>query len=225
MLVDFHRHPREVAPDILGWTIVCRGSAAVLTELEAYHEDEPAAHSFGGRPTPRTRDLFGPAGTAYVYFTYGMHWCANIVTGPEGSGQGMLMRAGVPVHGEEAILARRLSGRVVAASLRPRDLLSGPARLAQGLGITGADSGRAIVRPEVRTLDAALEASLDGPVVYRDTQLAAGAGIELPAPVIAGPRIGITRAIDLPWRFGARGATHSRPFPATQTPADERGGA
>ncbi len=214
-MLDLHRHPRDVAPELLGWTIACRGTAAVLTELEAYHQDEPAAHSFGGRPTRRTQDLFGPAGTAYVYFTYGMHWCANVVTGAEGSGEGMLLRAAVPVHGEETIRARRRSGRAPAAVLHPRDLLSGPARLAQGLGITGDDSGRPMLRTDLPSLAHALVASSDGPILYRDADVAKRVGILLPAPFIVGPRIGITRATELPWRFGVQGAPHSRSFPAT----------
>ncbi len=203
------RHPTAVAPDVLGWTLACRGTAAVLTEVEAYHQDEPAAHSHGGRPTTRTRDLFGPGGTAYVYFTYGMHWCANLVTGAEGSGEGILLRAAVPAHGVERIRERRSArGRVP----RPRDLLAGPGRLTQGLGIVGGDSGRRLLRTDLTRLEDALAAAADGPILYRDERLAADAGIALPADVVTGPRIGITRAVDLPWRFGARGAPHSRPF-------------
>ncbi len=203
------RHPTAVAVDILGWTLACRGTAAVLTEVEAYHQDEPAAHSHGGRPTARTRDLFGPGGTAYVYFTYGMHWCANMVTGTEGSGEGVLLRAAVPVHGDDVVRARRsAAGRVP----RSRDLLAGPGRLTQGLGIGGDDSGRRLLRTDLVNLDDALAAADAGPVLYRDERLAADVGIVLPADVVTGPRIGITRAVDLPWRFGVRGAPHSRPF-------------
>lgn len=207
--MDPTRHPTEVAPAILGWTLVCRGTAGVLTEVEAYHQDEPAAHSHGGRPTPRTRDLFGPGGTAYVYFTHGMHWCANMVTGVKGSGEGILLRAAVPVHGEDRIRERRSVG---GRAPRPRELLGGPGRLTQGLGIEGSDSGRRMLRLDLATLDDALAASADGPVLYRDAALAAAVGIALPPDVVVGPRVGITRAVDLPWRFGVRGAPHSRGF-------------
>ena len=214
--MDATRHPVEVAPDLLGWTLACRGTAAVLTEVEAYHQEEPAAHSYGGRPTPRTRGLFGPPGTAYVYFTYGMHWCANLVTGPEGSGEAVLVRAAVAVHGEATIRARRAAPRGVdPAAIRPRDLLAGPGRIAQGLDIRGEDTGNVMLRLDIDTLDVALAAAHDGPVLYRDQHTARSAGIDLPVPAsdrLVGPRIGITKAIDLPWRFGIRGALLSRPF-------------
>ncbi|MCW2923142.1 MAG: DNA-3-methyladenine glycosylase [Thermoleophilia bacterium] len=217
MTAPLERHPSEVAPDLLGWTIACRGTAAVLTEVEAYHQDEPAAHSFGGRPTPRTAGLFGPPGTAYVYFTYGMHWCANVVTGPEGSGEAVLLRAGVPVFGEELIRVRRTAARGTdPASLKPRDVLGGPGRLAQGLDIRGDDTGRAMVRLDLTTLDEALHASEDGPVLVRDVAAARSVGIAVPLAaddVLVGPRIGISKAVELPWRFGVRGAFVSKPFP------------
>ena len=212
------RHPAEVAPDLLGWTIACRGAAAVLTEVEAYHQDEPAAHSYGGRPTPRTAGLFGPPGTAYVYLSYGMHWCANLVTGPDGSGEAVLLRAAMPVHGEELVRARRVGVRAVdPATLRPKELLTGPGRLAQGLDIRLDDTGSAMLREDLRSLDAALEAATHGPVIYRDPALASEVGIDLPldpAHVLVGPRIGITKAVELQWRFGVRDAHVSKPFPA-----------
>ncbi|MCW2926890.1 MAG: DNA-3-methyladenine glycosylase [Thermoleophilia bacterium] len=215
--LDPTRHPEAVARDLLGWTIACRGTAAVLTELEAYHQDEPAAHSFGGRPTPRTAGLFGRPGTAYVYFTYGMHWCANLVTGPEGSGEAVLLRAAVPVHGEATIRERRAARRAVdPASIKARDLLTGPGRLAQGLDIRADDTGRTVLRLDLLTLDEALEASADGPVIIRERAEAEAVGIELPVAgddLLVGPRIGITKAVELPWRFGVRGALVSKPFP------------
>jgi DNA-3-methyladenine glycosylase len=215
---DPTRHPVEVAPDLLGWTIACRGAAAVLTEVEAYHQEEPAAHSYGGRPTPRTVGLFGPPGTAYVYLSYGMHWCANLVTGEDGSGEAVLLRAGMPVHGEDLVRARRVAARGAdPASLRPKELLTGPGRLAQGLDIRIDDTGSTMLRPYLDSLDAALEEATHGPVIYRDVALAAEVGIELPlAPshLLVGPRIGITKAVDLPWRFGVRDAHVSKPFPA-----------
>lgn len=216
--LDATRHPEQVARDLLGWTIACRGTAAVLTELEAYHQEEPAAHSYGGRPTPRTQGLFGPPGTAYVYFTYGMHWCANLVTGSEGSGEAVLLRAAVPVHGEDVIRARRAAPRGVdPGSIKARDLLTGPGRLAQGLDIRAEDNGRIVLRQDLLTLDEALDASTEGPVVIRERAEAEAVGIQLPVPdedVLVGPRIGITKATDLHWRFGVRGALVSKPFPA-----------
>ncbi len=218
MTLDATRHPTEVAPDLLGWSIACRGAVAVLTEVEAYHEDEPAAHSWGGRPTPRTVGLFGPPGTAYVYLSYGIHWCANLVTGADGSGEAVLLRAAMPVHGEGLMRARRAAGRATdPASLRPKDLLTGPGRLAQGLDLRLDDTGRTMLRQDLHTLDDALDAATHGPVIWRDAALAAQVGIDLPlepSRVLVGPRIGITKAVDLPWRFGVRDAHVSKPFPA-----------
>ncbi len=217
-MIDLLRHPSEVAPDLLGWTIACRGAAAVLTEVEAYHQEEPAAHSYGGRVTPRTAGLFGPPGTAYVYLSYGIHWCANLVTGPDGSGEAVLLRAAMPVHGEAFMRARRVAGRPAdPASIRPKDLLTGPGRLAQGLDMRLDDTGCVMLREDLRSLDEALEAATHGPVIWRDVELAAQVGIELPldaGDVLVGPRIGITKAVELPWRFGVRGAHVSKPFPA-----------
>jgi DNA-3-methyladenine glycosylase len=217
--LDATRHPVEVARDLLGWTIACRGTAAVLTEVEAYHQEEPAAHSYGGRPTPRTQGLFGPPGPAYVYFTYGMHWCANLVTGEDGSGEAVLLRAAVPVHGEWLIRERRAAPRGVdPESIRPRDLLTGPGRLAQGLDIRAGDTGRLVLREDLLTLDEALAASQEGPVLVRERAEAERVGIALPVPdedVLVGPRIGISKATELHWRFGVRGALVSKPFPAT----------
>lgn len=218
MGIDATRHPVEVAPDLLGWSIACRGTAAVLTEVEAYHQEEPAAHSHGGRPTPRTVGLFGPPGTAYVYLSYGIHWCANLVTGEDGSGEAVLLRAAMPVHGEDLMRARRVAGRATEpTSLRPRELLTGPGRLAQGLDLRLDDTGCTILREDLSTLDDALEAATHGPVIWRDVELAARVGIELPLDrmrLLVGPRIGITKAVELPWRFGIRDAHVSKPFPA-----------
>lgn len=217
MTLDLLRHPEQVAPELLGWTIACRGTAAVLTEVEAYHQDEPAAHSYGGRPTPRTQGLFGAPGTAYVYVSYGMHLCMNVVTGPTGSGEAVLLRAAMPVAGEDTIRERRVARRGGdPASLRARDLLTGPGRLAQGLDIRMEDNGRIVVDASFATLEEALAAAGDGPVAWRDPELAAGVGITLPvagSALLVGPRIGITKAVDLPWRFGVRSADLSKPFP------------
>jgi DNA-3-methyladenine glycosylase len=214
--LDPLRHPAEVAPDLLGYTLVCRGAAAVLVEVEAYHQSEPAAHSYGGRPTPRTEHLFGPAGTLYVYFTYGMHWCANLVTGPEGSGEAVLFRAGVAVHGEELMRERRAAKRQAdPARMRPKDLLAGPARLVEALGILPTDNARPMLRTDITRVADAIELAEEGPVLIRDVEAAARAGIALPLSgdeLLVGPRIGITKAVELPWRFGVRGSMVSKPF-------------
>ena len=157
-----------------------------LTEVEAYAGDgtDPAAHSHRG-PTPRAAIMFGPPGRLYVYFSYGVHWCANVVVGPEGVGSAVLLRAGEVVVGEELAAGRRASARV------PRDLARGPARLTQALAIGPDDKGADL-------LDAA------SPV-----RLHAG---EPPSAVSAGPRVGISVATELPWRFWETGAASVSAF-------------
>ncbi|MEX5720372.1 DNA-3-methyladenine glycosylase [Geodermatophilus maliterrae] len=173
-----------VAPALLGcWVVTDRpeGTVAVrLTEVEAYSGDgtDPAAHSHRG-PTPRAAVMFGPPGRLYVYFSYGVHWCANVVVGPEGAGSAVLLRAGEVVVGEELARARRPSARAA------RDLARGPARLTQALGIG----------PDDRNADL-LDAT--SPVRLHTGDPA--------APVESGPRVGISVATELPWRFWESGA-------------------
>ena len=201
-MIDVTRHAEQVAPELLGCTLVCRGTAVVLVEVEAYHQDDPASHSFGGRPTPRTEVMFADGGALYVYFTYGMHYCANIVTGRAGTGEAVLFRAGFPIVGEELMQERR--GRAT-------DLANGPAKLVQALDIRKDDNAALLVRDEVTMLDDALDASHDGPLLVHDPAAAARAGLTLPiapADVVIGPRIGITKGVDAPWRFGVRGSPH-----------------
>jgi DNA-3-methyladenine glycosylase len=168
-----------VAPSLLGsWVVTDRPEGRValrLTEVEAYsgQGQDPASHAHRG-PTPRTEIMFGPPGRLYVYFSYGVHWCANVVVGPEGRGSAVLLRAGEVVQGEELARTRRPAARAA------RDLARGPARLTQALGIGPDDRGVDLLDP--------------------------GSSVRLhrgPAPgtVSAGPRVGISQATDLPWRF------------------------
>ncbi|MEU6859075.1 DNA-3-methyladenine glycosylase [Glycomyces sp. NPDC046736] len=134
----FARDSVEVAPDLLGCKVTANGVTVRVTEVEAYREDDPASHSFRG-PTKRTAVMFGPAGFLYVYFTYGMHFCANLVCGENGAGAAVLLRAGEVVSGVET--ARKRRGPKIAE----RDLARGPARLAQAMGWDRDDDGRDMI--------------------------------------------------------------------------------
>jgi DNA-3-methyladenine glycosylase len=179
-----------VAPSLLGcWVVTDRPEGRValrLTEVEAYSGEglDPASHAHRG-PTPRAEIMFGPPGRLYVYFSYGVHWCANVVVGPEGHGSAVLLRAGEVVVGEELARARRPAARTA------RDLAGGPARLTQALAIGPGDKDADLLSP-------------DSPV-----RLHRG---EPPAEVSAGPRIGITLAAELPWRFWETGAASVSAF-------------
>ena len=168
-----------VAPTLLGcWLVADRpeGRVAVrLTEVEAYSGEgqDPASHAHRG-PTPRAEIMFGPPGRLYVYFSYGVHWCANVVVGPEGRGSAVLLRAGEVVMGEELARMRRPAARAV------RDLARGPARLTQALAIGPDDRSVDLLAPD------------------SDVRLHRGSP---PRSVSAGPRVGISQATDLPWRF------------------------
>jgi len=167
-----------VAPELLGWLVRSGPVAVRLTEVEAYDGQgmDPGSHSHRGR-TPRNAVMFGPAGHAYVYFTYGMHWCLNLVTGPEGVATAVLLRAGEVVDGVELARERRPSSR------RDVDLASGPARLAQALGVDGSAWGLDMLDPA-------------GPLRLEAPPRRAPAG-----HVCTGPRVGLAAAADLPWRF------------------------
>jgi DNA-3-methyladenine glycosylase len=178
----FARSVHEVAPDLIGATLLVNGVGGIIVELEAYHHTEPAAHSFRG-PTPRNRVMFGPPGVAYIYRSYGIHWCVNFVCEQEGSASAVLIRALQPTHGIPAMRRRR--------GLRDeRSLCSGPGKLTEALGITDRHNGLA--------LDAspfALHARTSTP------------------DIVTGPRIGITKAVELPWRYGLKGSRFlSKPF-------------
>jgi DNA-3-methyladenine glycosylase len=157
-----------------------------LTEVEAYAGDgtDPAAHSHRG-PTPRAAVMFGPPGRLYVYFSYGVHWCANVVVGAEGQGSAVLLRAGDVVVGEELAASRRPSART------PRDLARGPARLTQALAIGPDDK--------------------DADLLDRSSSVRLHRG-EPPADVSAGPRVGISVATELPWRYWDSGAASVSTF-------------
>ncbi|MCH7231447.1 DNA-3-methyladenine glycosylase [Glycomyces sp. L485] len=175
----FARDPVLVAPELLGRLITANGVTLRLTEVEAYREDDPASHSFRGR-TARTAVMFGPAGHLYVYFTYGMHFCANLTCGADGAGAAVLLRAGEVVDGVEAARARR------GARVPFRDLARGPARLAQAMGWDRGDDG----------------ADMVGAVEPGEREFA----------VQVGPRTGISRAAEVPWRFWIAGDGFVSPY-------------
>ena len=169
------RSVHEVAPALIGWTFLVDGVGGRIVEVEAYREDDPASHSYGG-PRGRNLVMFGAPGHLYVYRSYGIHWCANIVCEPAGAGAAVLLRALEPTHGLESMRSRR-------AVADDRLLCSGPGRLTQALGITSAHNGLAVVAPPF-----ALEPP-DAPLEIRTSR-----------------RVGITRAPEQPWRYLAAGS-------------------
>jgi DNA-3-methyladenine glycosylase len=178
-----NRSVLEVAPDLIGATMLFDGVGGRIVELEAYHHSEPAAHSFRG-PTPRNAVMFGPAGYAYVYRSYGIHWCLNFVCEPKGSASAVLIRAIEPTVGLKVMRRRR-------GLTDERLLCAGPGRVCQALGITVAQNGMALDAPPF--------------------ELFARAGT---VEVVTGPRIGITKAVELPWRYGLKDSRFlSKPFP------------
>ena len=174
---------REVARGLVGWTFLVHGVGGVIVETEAYRFDDPASHAFGGR-TPRNATMFGPSGHLYVYRSYGIHWCANVVCGAEGVASAVLLRALRPTHGVDDMRTRR---GVDDARL----LAAGPGRLTQALGLSGENDGDDLgVPPYELTMP------------------------PQPPEVVASTRVGITRAIEQPWRYTLAGSTFvSRPRP------------
>jgi len=178
----FNRSVHAVAPDLIGATVLFNGVGGEIVEVEAYHHTDPAAHSYGGR-TPRNAVMFGPPGHAYVYRSYGIHWCLNFVCEQEGSASAVLIRALRPTAGLKTMRRGR-------RTLDERLLCAGPGRVCQALGISARHNGLA--------LDA-----LPFTLTARDAA----------PEIAVGVRIGITKAPEQPWRYGLAGSRFvSKPF-------------
>jgi DNA-3-methyladenine glycosylase len=180
----FARSVHEVAPDLIGATLLVDGVGGIITEVEAYHHTEPAAHSFNG-PTPRNMVMFGPPGFLYVYRSYGIHWCMNFVCEKEGSASAVLIRALEPTHGIPAMRRRR-------GLHDERSLCTGPGKLCEAMGVSIKHNTLPLDMPPI-----AIHARTRKP------------------EIVSGIRIGITKAVELPWRYGLKGSRFlSKPFPA-----------
>ena len=178
----FDRPVLEVAPELIGASLLVNGVGGLIVEVEAYHHTDPAAHSYNGQ-TERNSVMFGPPGYAYVYRSYGIHWCLNFVCEAEGSASAVLIRALEPLSGIAAMRRRRGLPDL-------RALCSGPGKLCEALGVTRRHNDLALDRPpfELRTRQGTPD-------------------------IVVGPRIGITKAVDHPWRFGLKGSPFlSKPF-------------
>jgi DNA-3-methyladenine glycosylase len=181
-LTFFSHSVNKVARQLIGTTLLFKGVGGRIVEVEAYHHTDPAAHSFRG-PTSRNAVMFGPPGYAYVYRSYGIHWCLNFVCEPEGSASAVLIRAIEPQTGLAAMRRRR-------GLADERLLCAGPGRLCEALGITHAHNGLALDAPPF--------------------ELFARTGR---TEIVTGPRICITKAVDKPWRYGLKGSRFlSKPF-------------
>jgi DNA-3-methyladenine glycosylase len=178
----FARSVHDVAPDLIGVTLLVDGVGGPIVEVEAYDHEDPAAHGYGGR-TQRNASMFGPPGFAYVYRSYGIHWCLNLVCEDEGVASAVLIRALEPTHGLETMRSRR-------GVEDDRLLCAGPGRLSQALAVTREHDGLPLDRAPFR-----LEPRAADPEIIR------------------GRRVGITRAVELPWRYGLAGSRYlSRPL-------------
>jgi DNA-3-methyladenine glycosylase len=171
----FARSVHQVAPELIGVTLLVDGVGGRIVEVEAYDHEDPASHGYRGR-TERNASMFGPPGHAYVYRSYGVHWCLNLVCGEEGVASAVLLRALEPKHGLDEMPGRR-------GVEDPRLFCSGPGRLCQALGVTREHDGLALDRPPF--------------------ELRPGEGH---TEIVSGPRIGITRAAELPWRYAEAGS-------------------
>jgi len=178
----FDRPVLKVAPELIGATLLVNGVGGRIVEVEAYHHTDPAAHSYNGR-TERNAVMFGPPGLAYVYRSYGIHWCLNFVCEEQGSASAVLIRALEPVVGIAAMRRRR-------GLPDERSLCSGPGKLCEALGVSHRHNGLPLDRPPFE-----LRARNETP------------------EIVTGPRIGITKAVEHPWRFGLKGSKFlSKPF-------------
>jgi DNA-3-methyladenine glycosylase len=183
--LNLRRNVHEIAPELIGAELYVDGVGGRIVELEAYDHEDPAAHGYGNKRTARNAAMFLPGGHAYVYRSYGIHWCLNFVTGPEGEASAVLIRALEPLEGLDTMRARRGLDDV-------RLLASGPGRLCQALGVTREHDGLPLDAP---------------PFDLRPRRE--------PVEVVVGPRIGITKAVERPWRYGLAGSRFvSRAFRA-----------
>lgn len=183
--LHFDADAPQLARELIGALLLVDGVGGLIVETEAYGMDDPASHSHGG-PRPRNRSMFGPPAHTYVYRSYGIHWCLNLVCREAGHGAAVLIRALQPTHGLDLMRQRR---RVQD----DRVLCAGPGRVAQALGITHEHDGLSLEQPpfELRAPDQ-------------------------PVDIVTGVRIGISKAVDVPWRYGLAGSRFvSRPFPRT----------
>ena len=181
----FARGALTVAPELVGALLLepYAGLVARIVEVEAYLGDDPACHAYRRR-TARNAPLYGPPGHAYVYLSYGMHWLLNVATGDDGTAEGCLLRAAEPLAGLERMRARR-------GAVRDRDLLRGPGRLGQAFALDATDSGRDLCVPDAR-----LRLARDG----------------CRPEVVTGPRVGVSQAADVPWRFSTAGSPFVSPY-------------
>ncbi len=181
-LPDFSLPPQKLAPLLIGCEFYIRDVGGIIVEVEAYDQSEPAAHSFTGI-SARNASMFGPPGRAYVYRSYGIHWCLNFVCAPEHWGAGVLIRALEPVRGIDVMCERR-------GIMDERLLCSGPGRVGQALAVAHEMNGHSLTQEPFQLV----------PPTRKH-------------PVISGQRIGISKAVDLPWRFGLLGSRFlSKPF-------------
>lgn len=190
-LTDFFSAPaHEVAPLLIGAYFFIDGVGGMIVEVEAYDQAEPASHTYSG-PNQRNAAMFGPPGCAYVYRSYGIHWCLNFVCCEAGHGAGVLIRALAPTHGLDDMRVRRgVTGE--------RMLCSGPGKLGQALGVSPHLSGLPLDQPPFE-------------LIFPEEK----------AEIIQGPRIGISKAAELPWRFGLVGSPYvSRPFRSNKSNGD-----
>lgn len=178
----FARSVHKVAPDLIGATLLVNGVGGLIVEVEAYHHTDPAAHSYNGI-TPRNAVMFGPPGFLYVYRSYGIHWCMNVVCEKAGSASAVLIRAIAPTHGIPLMRRRR-------GLHDERNLCSGPGKLCEALAVTDKLNAHALDEPPLTIL-----------------------ARERKPEIVSGVRIGITKAAELPWRYGLRGSKFlSKPF-------------